>query len=157
MNNEEKIVLAFIYKRTGKETLSFSEMYLTISMNLSWCSPKEAKNFIKNCIEKKLLVENKDVLKPNFKLEAVEIPVGFKPTANFFEKKIDEKQSESKNKLIAEIVKNTDKSVEKVNEEIKTLSDEKNLFFEVAALLYAKEFNIEIKEYVKDKENSLFT
>ncbi len=160
MNHEKKIVLAFIYKRTGKEALSFSEMYLTISMNLNWCSPKEAKNFIKNCIEKNLLIEEKDVLKPNFKLEDVDIPVGFKPSANFFEKKIngkpDGKKLESKNNLISLIAKKTDKSIEEINEEINVISSEKNLFFDVAALLYAKEYDIELEKFIKDTEESVF-
>jgi hypothetical protein len=160
MNHEEKIVLAFIYKRTGKEVLSFSEMYLTISMNLNWCSPIEAKNFIKNCIEKNLLLEEKEFLKPNFKPDDINIPVGFKPSTDFFEKrkneKIDEKKLETNQNLISEIAKKSDKAIEEINEEIKTLSTEKNLFFDVAALIYAEEFDIDLKGYIKKIEESVF-
>lgn len=161
MKSEAQIVISFIFNRTGKERLSFSEMYLTMSMNLNWCNPKQAKDFIKKSIEKRLLIEEKGHLKPTFNLKEVEIPVGFKPSEGFFKtsdlEPIKKEENKEKHDLIKIIAEKTDNTLEEINKIIEKNSNEKNIYFEIAALIYAREINIDISEYAEEIEKSLFT
>ena len=57
MDSEWKIIIAFLFKRSGKEKLSLSEFYLSLSMDLKWFSPQQAKAFVNHAVEQKLLTE----------------------------------------------------------------------------------------------------
>ena len=46
MPSELEIVITFVYNRSGKSELSFSDLYLTLSMELNWFTPDDAKEFI---------------------------------------------------------------------------------------------------------------
>ncbi len=63
MNDECKIIIAFVFNRAGKKEMSFSEFYLTLSMDLNWFTPDDAKTFTKNAIENSLLKEEKELIK----------------------------------------------------------------------------------------------
>ena len=43
MNNDYKIIIAFVYTRAGKKEMSFSEFYLSLSMDLKWFTLNNAK------------------------------------------------------------------------------------------------------------------
>ena len=51
MNSEAKIMIAFLFNRSGKNELKDSEIYLPLSMELGWLSAKESQEFIKYAIK----------------------------------------------------------------------------------------------------------
>ena len=55
MNSEWEIIIAFLFKRSGREELSFSDLYLTLSIDLNWFTPEDAKAFVNMAIKQKLL------------------------------------------------------------------------------------------------------
>ena len=57
MPSESEIIIAFLFKRSGKAKLSFSDLYLTLSMDLNWFTPDDAKSFL-NLTLKQNLLEN---------------------------------------------------------------------------------------------------
>ena len=87
MTSDAEIVIAFLYKRSGKEELSFSELYLNLSMELNWFTPDEAKDFVNLTIKQGLLIKKGEIIKPNFDFNKIVVPVGFTPSKNIFEKK----------------------------------------------------------------------
>jgi hypothetical protein len=77
MDSEAKIILAFLFNRSGKTLLSEAELYLPLSMELGWLSSKESQQFVKYVLKKELLVRKEGMLSPNFSLDDIKIPVGF--------------------------------------------------------------------------------
>ena len=45
-DSEMRIIIAFLFKRSGKEEMSPSELYLPLSMDLQWFTPNQAKEFV---------------------------------------------------------------------------------------------------------------
>ena len=66
MNNEAQKVIAFVFKRSGKKQISYSDFYLTLSMELNWFTPDDAKKFLDFAIDNKFLIREKDMVQPNF-------------------------------------------------------------------------------------------
>ena len=85
MNNEDKIIIAFVFNRAGKKEMSFSELFLTLSIDLKWFRPDEAKTFITKSIETSLLKHEKNIIKPNFNIEAIKVPTGFYPSKKAYQ------------------------------------------------------------------------
>lgn len=109
MTSDSEIVIAFLYKRSGKEELSFSDLYLNLSMELNWFTPEEAKDFVNMAIKKNLLIKKDELIKPNFDFNKVVIPVGFIPSKSIFEKKDVEEIREEDffEKIVKRIVEKT--------------------------------------------------
>ena len=155
MEDEEKIIISFIFKRSGKKELKTSEFYLPLSMQLNWFSPQEAKDFVKIALKQKLLKEKEEGIEPTFDINQVKIPVGFRPTKQVFE--IKEKVVEKKDlrtEIIEELSRKTKLDEKSIIEKINQVEQEKNITFEVAALLFGKECNVDLDLfYEKIKEN----
>jgi hypothetical protein len=156
MNSEAKIIIAFLFNRSGKTELKDSELYLPLSMELGWLSTKESQEFIDYAIKQELLIKKDGLLRPNFPLEKIAIPLGFTPSKKLF----SEKRDEYKNKnIIDEIVilisTLTNHSQGEIFEEIKQEQKEKNLFLEVAALYVARKYSVDITDWYEQVEKIL--
>jgi len=160
MATEEENIIAFVFKRSGQSELNFSKLYLTLSMDLDWFTPEEAKIFVDNAIKAGLLVKKDDLLKPNFNFEEIKVPLGFYPSKDLFKEKIQVKEVvETKDvlqEIISEIVKKTKLDEKKVNEKINQIVKEKNLNPEVAAVLVGKAFDIDLAKFYYDVEATIF-
>jgi len=66
MTSDAEIIITFLYKRSGKDELSFSDLYLNLSMELNWFTPDDAKAFVNTAIKQELLIKKGDLIKPNF-------------------------------------------------------------------------------------------
>ena len=165
MNDEEQKIIAFVFNRSGKTQLSFSELYLTLSIELNWFTPDDAKTFIKNAIENEIIIKKEDLFGPNFEIDKINIPTGFYPSKDLLQKpkeiKNEDKQKKDKTEdlfeeIINEISKKTKNKKEEIASDIKKIEEEKNITVEVAALLYAKEKNINLEGYF-NKIETLFS
>jgi hypothetical protein len=160
MDSEKEIIISFLFKRSGKEHLKFSDLYLALSMELNWFTPDDAKSFISVALEGNLLTKKGDLIKPNFDYKNTTIPIGFSPSKRVFEINKTEKKEETKETILEEMIKilikksNLDKS--KITKKIDELAKEKNITEEVATLLIAKEFNIDFKKFFEKVEESIF-
>jgi hypothetical protein len=151
MASEEEIIITFLFKRSGKPKLSFSDLYLTLSMNLNWFAPEGAKEFVTFALKQKLLTKKGEAITPNFDYEKIVVPVGFTPSKRVFEeketKKRDEKVETVLNKIVKQLVEKTDLDESQVIEKINATSKEKNITTEVAALLIGKEYNVSLVDF----------
>jgi hypothetical protein len=158
MVSENEIILAFLFKRSGKEKMSFSELYLNLSIDLNWFSPEEAKKILNDVIKKKLLIKEDNQLLLSFDLNKIKIPIGFSPSKQVFIEKKNQEVVEDKN-IVTQIVKRINEKtklekkhiIDKINES----SKEKNIIEEIAALLVGKEYEIEINDLLKETENKI--
>ncbi len=145
--------LAYLFQRKGKNVLSEQELVLSASMDLGWFSPDEAKQLIEVCLELKLLKETENGLEPTFEYKAISIPIDFSPSKSILEVKsqeplllsivrsIDEKTNLGRNSIMAEI-----------NKKQSALDVE----IEVAAILIAKNYGVDIFGFLREAESELF-
>lgn len=158
MISEEAIIIAFIFKRSGKEILEESEIYLTLSIELHWFSTDEAKSFVQYAKVHKLVEGKKGGLSPTFDVHQTSVPTGFSPLKKKYE--IEKEESNKHRDVFEEIVQRICENIEKnkgnVIKEIQTIQQEKQLLPEVAALLVARKYNMAIEDYFKEVDIILF-
>lgn len=155
-----KKIISFVLKRIGTKTASESEMYLTLSMKLQWCPPNIAQQFIKRCIQDGVLVRNDEVLAPSFDIESVSIPLGFKPTSDFFQGYAPKQSSLKVNDpsdLFNSIISKTVFSPEDVTSSVQAIMNEKLITEDVALLFFAKKHDIDISPFIDIVEKEVFT
>lgn len=162
MASEEERIIAFIFKREGKEEISLSAFCLSLSIDLNWCSPKQAKEFIERAVIKKLLVRHDDVVSPTFDVASVIIPVDFQPSIHNIqieEKKrtVHEKESEfSLQLMIQKIAKESAIEEEDITKKLQDIAEGKNISSEVAALFLGKELGLSLPEFFDPVNESIF-
>jgi len=150
MASESEIIIAFLFKRSGKKALSSSEFYLTLSMDLNWFTPKQAKDFLKKSIDEGLILEDDEKIKANFDLMKISVPVGFYPSKKVFEEKPEIKPVKTEDileEMINKIVNDSGLNEKDVIGKIKAIEKEKNISVEVAALLLGKSLNVSLDMY----------
>jgi hypothetical protein len=152
MDKEAKQILAFIFKRSGKETLPASDVYLAMSMELQWCSPKEAKAFVKHSIAINLLKENNQGVTPSFQVEDVEIPTGFSPSNKCFSEITSPSTRLEEHDLLSVVISRIQGKKQMDEKEIKSsikkIASEKMIVDEVAAVFYAKKMECAIQDLI---------
>jgi hypothetical protein len=155
-----KQIISFAMKRIGKREITESEMYLTLSMRLQWCPPHIARQFIKRCVQDDILIKENDNLVPSFPLDSISIPLGFKPSSDFFERYTPTQSALEVNDepdIFNQILSKTVFSPDDVNSSVKKISEEKSVTMPVALLLFAKKHGIEITSFIDAAEKELFT
>jgi len=160
MPSETEIIIAFLFNRSGKTKLSFSDFYLTLSMELKWFSPEDAKAFINSAIKQDLLTKKDENIQPNFDFSKIVVPVGFAPSKKIIEPKkveiLKEEKEDILDKIIKQIIKKADIDKKQIFEKINTVAKEKNITIEVAALLVGKEYDIQLDTFFEETENKIF-
>lgn len=157
MESEAKIIIAFLFNRSGKTVLTESELYLPLSMELGWLSTKEAQGFVNAAIQQGLLVKQDGGLQPNFPVEKITIPLNFVPSKKLFCETIAQKQEQPLNtRIVARICAETSLKQQDIEEEIIKQQKEKNLFFEVAGLYVARKYNVDVGDLLPEIEQGIF-
>jgi hypothetical protein len=155
MDSEAKIILAFVFNRSGKTNLKETELYLPLSMELGWFSTKEAQQFLAYALKKGLLVKKDELLSLNFPLDAVKIPVGFTPSKKTFDDTTnDRKETNIVMDIVMQIAQQTHQEKNDIFEEIKREAKEKNLLVDVAAVYVARRYNVDVYEWYPSIEDS---
>ena len=143
------------------EKLSFSELYLTLSMDLNWFTPDNAKSFLNIALQRGLLIKKGEEIQPSFDYDKIITPVGFIPSKRTFNEKEHIKQEDVKekvlNKIIKRIIEKTNLDKIQVINDIKSISSEKNIINEVAALLIGKEHSLNFDDLFGEIEHLIFT
>ena len=159
MNDEiVKQIIAFVIKRNGKKEISESDIYLTLSLQLQWCPPTLAKQFIQRAIQDGFLMKNNELLSATFPMNDINIPIGFKPEISFFESYKPQQSSLDslvKQDFYSYIISNSS-SKDDLEKQIESIMAEKNVSKSVALLLYAKKNDISYNEYLNEIETTLF-
>jgi len=157
--NQTKIIISFLFKRSGKEELTASELYLPLSMDLKWFSPKEAKDFVNSALLQNFLIKKGDQIKSNFDYKKIAVPVGFYPSKQTFERekdKINEERQDVMKLIICQKDKKTEQNEQSVFEEIKEVSNKRNISLEVAALLISRKYDIVVSVFLDQVEDKIF-
>jgi len=157
MTSEVETIIAFLFKRSGKEELTPSDLYLPLSMDLQWFTPNQAKTFVNMALQQKLLIKKEGKLKPSFDYEKIVVPVGFRPSKKpIEEKEVKEEKLDAIKTIINRIAEKTGLNEKSVIEKIKDFEKERNLRLDVAALLVGKEYDIDADDCFDEIEEKLF-
>ena len=161
MNNQQvKQIISFILKRSGKKSIAESEIYLILSMDLQWCPPHVAKQFISEVEKTGLIQIENGLILPSFTIDKVSIPIDFKPTVEFFENfKAEEKEMQPMNtdQFLNYLKDSLSLSKEEITEAITKIQEDKNITQQVAMLLFAKKHDIDINIILPEIEKDLFS
>lgn len=156
MDSEIERTIAFLFKRSGKNKLKESEIYLPLSIELRWFSTKQAHEFIKQAINQKILIKKGELLAPNFDIDRINVPFGFYPSKEIFTEEKNFKKENVMDILVRHIVEKTNQTHKEVLERISQFESEKNVVSEVAALLVAKESDIKTDGVFEIIEQNIF-
>ena len=160
MPSETEIIIAFIFKRSGKTEIEFTEFYLTLSMDLKWFTPKQAKDFINTALKQNLLSKKDEMITANFDINKISVPIGFYPSkkATTVEKKQKKTivEDDVLTEIIKKIIEKTKISENKIVEMINNIEKEKNITPETAALLVGKEHDVSLEEFYEKTEETVF-
>lgn len=144
--------LAFLFQRKGKEHLTEKEFIFSVSMDLSWFSPEEAKQLLDVCLELKLLTKEEGGFKPTFEYKARSIPLDFAPTKNIL-------TLESQEPLLLSIVRSIESKTEfprsKIMAEVNKKKDALEVEIEVAAILIAQKYGVDITGFLREAETEI--
>ena len=105
------------------------------------------------------LIKKGEKIKPNFEYKKIDVPVGFHPSKQTFEKgreKVKEKRQDVMKLIIEQIVKKTEQDGQSIFEEIKEAANKKNIYLEVAALLISKKYDIVVSTFLNQVEDKIF-
>lgn len=155
MDSEAKIIIAFLFNRSGKNELKESEIYLPLSIELGWFSTIKSHEFVNNALKQKLLIKKEGMLTPSFDIEKIKVPIGFYPSKKTFVNGGKIEENNVMDTIVNLIVEKKNQDRKEIIEEIKQTALEKNVLPEVAALLVAKEYNIDIGNSFEPVENKI--
>lgn len=160
MYDDAKQIIAFVFTRGGKPKLTDSEMYLTISMDLQWCSPKIAKDFVSDACFLGLLIKEGHHVMPSFNLQNIEIPLGFCPTEIMFylgphQNNDIVEQKKQLDILIERLKKKTSLDREQLQNMIQILMEEKQLNIESATAMLARSYDVVILDVLKGLKDEI--
>jgi hypothetical protein len=164
MNKEDKIIIAFVFNRAGKKEMSFSELFLTLSIDLKWFRPDEAKKFINKSVETYLLKHEKNIIKPNFNIESIKVPTGFYPSKKTSKNNNKTKENFKKNKnenildiIVEKIIEKSNLNKKTILNQIKEKEKEKNIITEISAVLVGKEYTLNFGEILQKIQKIILT
>jgi hypothetical protein len=149
MNSDAQIIIAFVFRRIGEKRIKESDFYLYISIDLNWLTPLDAKEFIKRAKREKLLSSDGEYITPLFNIENIDVPFGFRPSKNTYQennKTIENNLTVIINKLSKSLKIDKNEIMNKIIE----IAEEKNIIIEIAGLLLAKQYEVDLsKNYIK--------
>ena len=80
MEREKAILVATHFKKRGKKSLKVSDFIFALSLNLKWGPPEKVRALLREAEAEGLVTMDGEMVSAAFDLEAVEVPLGFKPS-----------------------------------------------------------------------------
>jgi len=147
MISDSKKLIAFLFQRSGKDTLQSQEIYLTLSYKLGWMTPGDAKKLISQTVNSGLLEESEGTYKPTFDYQEVDIPLGFQLNGTAVQ---NTHMAHISNNIVADIVEslvNEGMSKRESWKEIELTAKRQHITSEAAAMVVACLHNLDTAAY----------
>ena len=80
MEREKTILVATPFKKRGKKSLKVSDFIFALSLDLKWGPPEKVRALLREAEAEGLVTMDGEMVSAAFDLEAVEVPLGFKPS-----------------------------------------------------------------------------
>ncbi len=153
--SEIEVALAQLFQKKGKSALTEKEFVFAASLDLRWFTPKEAQKFLDISMESELLALDDDKVKPTFDYKSVEIPKGYAPTTELLQSAVKPKGIFLK--IIDQISTEKNMPSKDVISAVNQTQDRMNIAVEVAALIVARQYGIDVSEYIDQIEEDIGT
>jgi hypothetical protein len=147
----ENIITA-IYNKEGKQALTERELAMSMSMGLHWFKLEDARQVVDLAKSQGLLKEEEGGLVPTFDLSTMDIPLDYKPSEDVLS---DKKTEDVLMTLVDLIVRHTNLEKTKVMSHINKKKNQLGVHIQVAALLVAKRYDIDVSKYYDVVENNV--
>jgi hypothetical protein len=151
--DELKEAVSFLYQRKGTDTISEKDLVLSVSMDLGWFSPEEAKQLLDICLELKLLKKTNRGLSPTFNYHDIAVPIDLIPNKNIL-------KLESQEPLLLSIVRSIENKTQQKRSNIMAEVNKKqvslNVEIEVAAIIVAKKYEIDVSGFLREAEAEIY-
>lgn len=151
-----KEIIYIVSKKMDKKELTESDFKKSLVYDRQWLSPDHVKRFLDICLEIRLLQKEDDTYVPTFSFRDIQVTLDTKIS----DRDIDEYRAPTPQKdIFIEILEFIEQNIPMQRNEIvknvnKIKGKMKYVTIEVAALIYAKELNLDISKFidpVKDK------
>ncbi|HVP93548.1 MAG TPA: DUF2240 family protein [Methanoregulaceae archaeon] len=146
------VTIAAPFRHTRKDRLKKNEVVYYLAFDRKWMSIEQANTILKRALDEGLIAYDGEMLAPNFDINTVEIPIGFKPSSAVFE------VYDPVSSLIDRIVKQTGKKETEIVSEMNlmTAKDFDNLLMpEAAVVILAKRYNTRFSDLLSDLKEHL--
>ena len=144
-----KEIIAFLFKRAGKEELTGQELRLALSMDLRWFTPKEADQLVDLFQNKRLVVHGeKDGLRPSFNYRKLTLPRDFKPSPDMLFNTSGEEPVFIQ--MVGHIADRGDMEKRRVIAAINRRAQELGIEVEAAAMLVGSEVGVDMRPFGDD-------
>lgn len=80
MDREKAFLVATPFKKRGKKSLKISDFIFALSLDLKWGPPEKVRTLLREAEAEGMVKMEGEVVHATFDAEALDIPVGFKPT-----------------------------------------------------------------------------
>jgi len=80
LDREKAFLVATPFKKRGKKSLKISDFIFALSLDLKWGPPEKVRALLREAEAEKMVSIDGDLVHAAFDAEAVDVPVGFKPT-----------------------------------------------------------------------------
>lgn len=80
MDREKAFLVATPFKKRGKKSLKISDFIFALSLDLKWGPPEKVRTLLREAEAEGMVKMDGEVVHATFDAEAVDIPVGFRPT-----------------------------------------------------------------------------
>ena len=155
-----KIALAHVFRRRNSESLQRREVVMDMSMELRWFSPGTAEQVVDMALDGGLLTGEGESLSPSFEMDAVNVPLNFKPSPNIISlaegmSSDDPAVAGIYMAIVDEIVKVTGDTRQEVIGRVNAKVMERGYTGEVAALLVGAEDDVDLKAFYRKVEEGL--
>ncbi len=135
-----------IFRHKGKELLGEHEFVYSASMDMHWFPPKEAQKLLDIALKEGLLKLSHGMLAPTFELVEEDMDMDYRPSADLLKShtKPEKKDffSEITGRIMSEAKLPKKEAVSKINK----ARERMNVEIEVAALLVARSYGLDISE-----------
>ncbi|HNX39062.1 MAG TPA: DUF2240 family protein [Methanothrix sp.] len=81
MDREKSILVATPFKKRGKKSLKISDFIFALSLDLKWGPPEKVRALLREAEAEGMVKMEGEMVTSLFDEQAVEVPLGFKPTS----------------------------------------------------------------------------
>ncbi len=142
-----KRAIAAPFKSFNKNSMKKTDFTFFFAYDKRWISGEQANKLLKIGLIQKLLKEEGNEVSPTFDVATVDIPTGYKPSADIFE------TATAYDELIQRIVERTNIDYDALEIEVQSIIREKfdgNLTKEAAAVILARKYKVEFGDKLEE-------
>jgi len=147
-----KRVMAFVFRMKAAKHLKESAFIDILSFDLRWFPPEDAKRLLTYALESNIIIKKDDAVMPNFDTSSIEIPLTYKPGPEVFWQpaaKVVAESADTGDDVLMQILKKIEKTSsvprKQLVSKINAVQKDMGIDIEVAALIVALDFGVEVK------------